>query len=249
MLKQTKTVSFFLLSFTVFGMIACQEKIDAQAVVSKSINVHGGDLYENSTIEFSFRDRDYKIHRDGGIYNYERIFTDSLGTFHDFLNNDYFAREIDGQHFRLSEEDSLAQANSLNSVVYFALLPYFLNDPAVYKTMLDDVEIDGENYYKIKVSFSPEGGGVDFEDEYVYWFNKDGFTMDYLAYSFHVNGGGTRFRKAINRREINGIIFQDYINYTAATEVENIANFDQLLKDNKLEQVSIIDLKNVVVRR
>ena len=73
--------------------------------------------------------------------------------------------------------------------------------------------------------------------------------MDYLAYSFHVNGGGTRFRKAINRREINGITFQDYINYTATTEVENIADFDQLLKDQKLEEVSIIDLKNVVVRR
>ncbi len=249
MLTHCKTVSLLFLSFTVLGLAACKEELDAQAIVSKSIEVHGGDLYENSNIEFSFRNRDYKIHRDGGIFNYERIFTDSLGTFHDFLNNDFFAREIGGQHFRLTDADSLAQANSLNSVIYFAILPYLLNDPAVYKTMLDDVEIDGETYYKIKVSFSPEGGGVDFEDEYVYWFNKESFTLDFLAYSFHVNGGGTRFRKAINRREINGITFQDYENYTAETEVENIANFDELFMNQSLKEVSIIDLKNIVVTR
>jgi hypothetical protein len=249
MLKKGKTLSFLILSFTVFGLGACQEKLDAQAIVSRSIEAHGGKHYENSAIEFSFRDREYRVHRDGGVFNYERIFTDSLGRFHDFLNNDFFVREMDGQHFRLSEKDSLAHSNSLNSVIYFALLPYFLNDPAVYKTMLDDVEIDGENYYKIKVSFSPEGGGVDFEDEYVYWFNKDGFTLDYLAYSFHVNGGGSRFRKAINRREVNGITFQDYINYTADTTLEDIAKFDELLMAKSLKEVSIIDIKNIVVRR
>jgi hypothetical protein len=37
----------------------------------------------------------------------------------------------------------------------------------------------------------------DFDDEYMYWI-KDTRKVDYLAYSYHVNDGGVRFRAAFN---------------------------------------------------
>ena len=69
------------------------------------------------------------------------------------------------------------------------------------------------NYDVIKVQFKASDGGEDFTDEYRYWFNKNTYLLDYLAYNYETNGGGVRFREAYNRSERMGMTFQDYINY------------------------------------
>ena len=53
--------------------------------------------------------------------------------------------------------------------------------------------------------------------------------------------------KAQNRRKINGILFQDYINYKPK---EKFVPLDQLLnlyEDQELVQVSLIENKNIKV--
>ena len=121
-------------------------------------------------------------------------------------------------------KDSIANvyANSVNSVHYFANLPYGLNDPAVNKEFLGEVAIKDKEYYKIKVTFDQKGGGKDYEDIYLYWFNKETFKPDYLAYKFYVDGGGIRFRVAYNERYLGGIRFVDYENYEASREETSI---------------------------
>ncbi len=86
-------------------------------------------------------------------------------------------------------------SNSVNSVAYFALLPFRLNDAAVNKRYIGTSEIKGEPYFEIEVTFQQKGGGKDHDDVFIYWIHQQHFTMDYLAYSFIVDGGGTRFRK------------------------------------------------------
>ena len=72
---------------------------------------------------------------------------------------------------------------------YFAQLPYGLNSPAVQKKILGEATINGNTYYEIEVTFSKEGGGIDFEDRFVYWIHKENFTVDFLAYRYATNGG------------------------------------------------------------
>ena len=98
-------------------------------------------------------------------------------------------------------------------MLYFFQLPYLLNDLAVKKIDQGIKQIKGENYYQIKVSFQIENGGEDFEDEYLYWIDVNTFEIDYLAYNYITDGGGVRFRSAINKRRVNGLLVQDYINY------------------------------------
>lgn len=237
----------FLLGLFI-GVWSCSEQaLDAQSIIDKTIASHGGDLYTHSTISFEFRDRSYRIHRDGGVYTYERMFQDSSGSFHDYLNNHYFVRELDERHFPLSSEDSIGLANGLNSVVYFALLPYPLNDEAVIKTLEGQETIKNIPYYKISVTFKQEGGGQDFQDEYLYWIHPENFTMDYLAYNFQENGGGTRFRAVSNRRNLNGILIQDYENFKGPDDDLRIQDLGLLYNQGKLQKVSDIDLKNVKV--
>jgi hypothetical protein len=137
----------------------------------------------------------------------------------------------------------------VNSVAYFALLPFGLNDPAVNKQLLTDEEIGGNWYYKIKVTFSQAGGGEDFEDVFVYWINKETFLMEYFGYSYLTDGGGIRFRKAINRREVGGIIFSDYINYQGEDTDTDVEGLAKRFSNDELNKLSEIILENLVVSR
>ncbi len=220
----------------------------AQQIVDAAIAKHGGSRYEDSRVKFEFRGRQYIATRQGHKFQYERIFTDTTGAqVRDVLANDGFYREVNGQRVELSAKDSSAYANSVNSVIYFALLPYFLNDQAVIKEYAGEATIKGKPYHKVKVTFRQEGGGKDFEDEYMYWIHKNDYTMDYLAYNFHTDGGGARFREAYRIRTSNGIQFADYHNYKPKTDNRKVAEFDSLLESGGLEKVSDIELEHVRV--
>jgi hypothetical protein len=239
-----------LLSLILFSLfiVSCSKQPDAEKIVQHSIKVHGGELIDRSIISFDFRGVNYMVHRDRGMFTYERVINDSTGRIHDFLNNDFFVRELDGQHYRLSSADSIKYSNSINSVVYFALLPYFLKDPAVLKKYMGTDEIDGKTYHKIRIGFNADGGGKDFEDEYVYWIDTETGHMDFLAYKFYTDNGGTRFRQAINRREINGITFQDYINFAHPDKEIDISEYPLLWKRGEAEEISRVILNDVRVR-
>jgi len=220
----------------------------AQQIVDKAIEVHGGKKYDRSIIQFRLRDKQYRSLRDNGAFVYSRTFTDTTGQLvYDVLQNSGFTRTINNVKVELPDERKKAFSNSVNSVIYFALLPYFLNDAAVQKEYLGEATIKGEPYHKVKVTFAKEGGGVAHEDEYVYWFHQKNHTMDYLAYSFVVDGGGTRFREAVNPRTIGGIRFQDYHNYTVAEKDFNIADYDKAFEAGKLKKLSEINLEEIQV--
>jgi hypothetical protein len=105
--------------------------------------------------------------------------------------------------------------------------------------------IGGRPYRMVEVIFEQEGGGRDWEDRFVYWFGEEDGMLDFLAYDF--GDGGTRFREAFNRREIEGILFQDYRNYTA-DEVTALHDYSTLFDRGQLTLVSTIELENVEVR-
>lgn len=218
-------------------------------VINKSIAQHGGKQIENSRIAFDFRDRHYVSERKGGLFTYERIWQDTTSgdRFRDVLTNERLYREINGERVALSAKDSAAYANSTNSVIYFALLPYFLNDPAVRKVYLGRGDMKGIPYHKVKVTFRQEKGGKDYEDEFVYWIHPENFTMDFLAYNYLTDGGGARFREAYNIRNIEGIRFADFINYKPVPDSREVAGFDETYNAGNMKELSRIETTDIEV--
>ncbi len=220
----------------------------AQTVIEKAIEVSGGEKYLNSTIRFDFRDRSYVGTRKNGLFIYERLFTDSLGNYHDILDNKGFTRRLNDQD--IDVVDSMAQkyTNSVNSVLYFALLPYGLNDPAVIKEYLGETEIGEKRYHKVKITFMQEGGGVDYQDVFVYWVNMENHFIDYFGYTYETDGGGKRFREAYDPQIVNGIRFQNYINYEPKEgDTTDITQFDSLYVSGQLDTLSLIELEQIEV--
>jgi len=225
------------------GLYCTRKANPAEEIVSRCIEAHGGASYDTIQIGFRFRNLFYTIDRAGGRFEYTRSFTDSLdNSIRDVLNNDQFTRFRNGMVAELEPKQIKAYSSALNSVVYFALLPSGLNDPAVIKEYLGQEDINDLPYYLIKVTFHEDGGGDDFEDEFLYWINQDTNLMDYLAYSFHVDGGGLRFREVISSRTDGGILLLDYNNYKPTDTSARLQDLSRLFQEGKLEKLSEIKL-------
>lgn len=194
--------------------------------------------------QFEFREAIYSFSHDKSGYRYtKKIANDSIQQL-DILTEDQFLRIVNGDTLDLTTKESDAAAASLNSVIYFVCLPQKLKDPAARLKEMETTTMNQQPYHVLHVSFREEGGGTDFEDEFMYWINHNTGMMDYFAYRYHVNGGGVRFRSAYNRRKVQGMIFQDYVNYEVPLET-NLMDIPDLYEKGHLKELSRIENKNI----
>ncbi len=228
---------------------SCEKaSMTAQDVIDNAIEISGGEKYRNIELEFDFRDKHYKSIRNNDSYQYERYFKDSINQIKDVLTNTGFQRFINGELATIPDSMATKYTSSVNSVHYFVLLPFGLNDAAVNKMYLGKVSIKDKEYHKIKITFDQEGGGEDFEDVFIYWIQVDTFKAAYIAYSYIEDDGfGLRFREAYNERFVNGLRFVDYNNYKPESDEKDVTSLDKLFADNKLQLLSKIETENVVV--
>lgn len=223
-------------------------KSEGEKIIEKSIEASGGENYENAEIEFTFRNRRYKSKRNGDLFRLERFVKDSLGsTTHDILSNEGLRRFVNNKAVTVPDSMITRISDGVNSVHYFVQVPYILNAPAAIVELVGENEVEGEEYFEVKVTFRKEGGGTDHEDEFMYWIHKEDFTVDYLAYRFYTNDGGIRFRKALNPRIIEGVRFVDYTNHKTNDLSTPLRELDSLYEQGALEFVSNINTENIEV--
>ena len=245
-----KYLSIFL--FTLLLVNCKNEKetklLTANEIINKSIDVSGGENVGNSEIFFGFRDKAYMARRNEGEFVLVRLFKKNKDSIADIYDNYGFKRMVNEEFVRVADSMATKYTASVNSVHYFSVLPYGLNDKAVNKVLLGEEQIKKKDYYKIEVTFNSEGGGEDHEDVFVYWVSKQLFKVDYLAYSYNEEDGvGMRFREAYNERYFNGLRFVDYNNYKAEDKTIKLADLGNAYEINELKLLSKIELENVKV--
>jgi len=219
----------------------------AHEIIDTSINVSGVDKIANSLLTFKFRDKNYFAVRNNGMFELSRVFTKNNDTINDILSNSGFKRIKNSKPLKIQDSMAIKFSESVNSVHYFSILPYGLNDKAVQKKLLGETKIRGDNYYKIQITFSKENGGIDFDDIFIYWIRKGDFKIGYIAYLFHTNGGGMRFREVRKEHIIAGISFVDYDNYKPKNSNIKLENLDKIFEKGELEKISEINLKDIKI--
>ena len=238
------TLPFLLL------LVACKDINDkkVEEIINKSIEVSGFNTNEID-ITFDFRAYHYEFFRKDYNFTYARTTIKDDKKIRDELSSTKgLKRFIDSVPESLTDSLAVVYSNSLNSVMYFFQLPKPLLDGAVHSELLDEIKIEEATYWTIKVYFSEEGGGEDYQDEYRYWINQDTYEIDYLAYNYITEGGGIRFRKAINKKRVKGILFQDYQNFSPSNKFEPLDSLPQIYEDGLLSQISLIENKNIIVQ-
>lgn len=240
-------LSIFIL-LLLFSCKTAKKELTAQQIIDKTILYSGADKVANSEISFQFRDKKYTAKRNNGTFKISRQFKNKrLDIEEDVVTNNNYYKYINGKEFFKTDSIIRINKNAVNSVHYFSVLPYGLNDKAVKKKLLPSVTLKNKEYYKIEITFSKNGGGEDFKDVFIYWIGKEDFLIDYLAYSYHTNGGGKRFRALKEQCVKNGIRFVDYINYKPNTKEITLLNIDKAFEKNQLTEVSQILLKDIEV--
>lgn len=247
---------------SVFFLAACQppgweadgtprlEETRAREVIAQAIQAHGGDLFETGTFHFHFRGADFRVIRENGYFYQERVREVEGATITEAMTNSGTYRWVNGTQVELGPDDERSLETAVNSVVYFAFLPYRLEDPAVIPRHLGERELEGASYDLVEVTFHQEGGGRDHDDRFLYWFHSVDRTLDFLAYYYHTGESGSRFRKAIHRRTVDGMVVQDYENYSGEMQGEGsgmqaLDRYEGLYREGALHLVSEVILEGV----
>lgn len=215
-------------------------------IIQNSQDSHGSAVLRDANISFHFRDHEYQRRFENGEEVFVRKTLGAKEIVLDEWKGSFLRRWINGKEISLSDSVQKLYMNSINSVFYFFTLPMKLNDDAVRTKYLGEETVSGTDYYKIEITFDEEGGGDDHEDIYVYWFNKDNYLLEYLAYQYFTNGGGMRFRSAINRQEIAGAIVQDYANYRPIANC-SVYELAKAMERGELVLISNITKLNIAI--
>ena len=232
-------------------LVSCSNSshISTSQIINKSIKAHGWDQ-EDFSIVFDFRDYQYELKRKNKFYSFQRTTKKEGNVVKDLMSSKKkLKRFINNKSVELSDSMTNVFSNSLNSVMYFFQLPRPLKDQAVITKYLGLAKIFNEKYWTIKVTFKENGGGKDYQDEFRYWININNGQIDYLAYNYLTEGGGTRFRQAVNKQLNQGFIFQDYINFKPNVKFVSLDSLPILFEAGNLIKVSNIKNKNIRVSK
>lgn len=236
----------YLLQFLIIGLlISCKNnQPDARELINNAMKAHGTAVASNGKLFFNFRGIDYSVARDNGNFKYQRHLMIGTDTIVDQLDNYGFKRFKNNIPQSLADSLASRYSSSLNSVVYFAQLPYGLDSKAINLKYIGKDSIKEKTYHAIEVTFNQEGGGEDPEDVFIYWIDVQDYFIDYLAYSFCEEECGYRFRESENRTSLkNGVIIQDYNNFKPKDTSIKITELGDLFNKGELVKLSDIDLK------
>ena len=184
-------------------------------IVAQSIEFHGGDLYEGSTIGMtitslsgSFR---VEATRDGS--RFEHVVTnpgrDGRPAREVRLTNDGVTERRDGAQIALDADGERRARAFVDARVFFPLLPYTLKGGDVRFEDRGLETWDGRELRRVKVTFTP-GSSNDADDAYTFWFDPQTGRVEQFGYDFD---NGLRFRKATAFRRVGGVLFSDQENY------------------------------------
>ena len=238
-----------ILLFLILVSCSNSSHFSTSQIINKSIKAHGWDQ-DNFSIVFDFRDYQYELKRKNKFYSFQRTTKKEGNVVKDLMSSKKkLKRFINDKSVELSDSMTNIFSNSLNSVMYFFQLPRPLKDQAVITKYLGLAKIFNEKYWTIKVTFKENGGGKDYQDEFRYWININNGQIDYIAYNYLTEGGGTRFRQAVNKQLNQGFIFQDYINFKPNVKFVSLDSLPILFEAGNLIKVSNIKNKNIRVTK
>ena len=241
-------VSTVALTAATFPTLAAGSSVPVRRleIVDRSIEHHGGDLYRSSETKL-------QVCSKSGCYDVRARLVDGLFSFevsgrvHEterrvWWSNDDLRLAVDGEPATFEAEMAQDLRDWVMARVYFCFLPFRLNDPDVLKEDLGRVSWNGRELDKVKITFEP-GSSTSSRDQYVYWLDPETGRVEQFAYSFQGNPGGLRFRRAMNHRRVEGILFFDQQNLGVEGQGLTVDEITPDFVAQRMRPISVIPLR------
>ncbi len=220
-------------------------------IVVRAIEHHGGELYRRSetALRLCSRSGCYQIRSrvDGGLFDHRVSGPYRGGQRTVRITNDSVSLESNGVPEPVPPEATQALRDWVMARVYFAFLPYRLDDPDVRYRDLGVERWRGRPLHRVKIGFAA-GSSTDADDEYLYWFDPETARLEQFAYSFAGDPGGLRFRRLSNYRRVGGILFFDQENLGVEGPGLGVDQIAPGFVRDRMRPVSEVTLRDVRVR-
>lgn len=120
----------------------------------------------------------------------EEVHTVDLKSRKTVINSPNYALGFDGKEVWLQEAKEKAFKGDKdfyhNLYFYFYAMPFVLADDGIIYEKTEDLVFDGKTYPGFKISYK-ENIGTSPDDNYIIYYNKDSYQMEWLAYTVTFN--------------------------------------------------------------
>lgn len=220
-------------------------EITGKNILDTCIKHQGGSIFNASKITFTTKDVGYEMinYEDKVKYTMTKSFKDGL---HIVTYDRGFV-----QYFR---NDTLREKSSYNNLVvnyrlekflYTLSIPFNLTFNGTKVERLEDVKIRSTDYYSLHITFAKVEGIP--ENQFILYINKENNQMEYLTLKYDLLGVPISFRKFINPRVINGVLFQDFISFTTTNEAPVLEEIYKEYNRATLKDSKPVTFKNIEV--
>jgi hypothetical protein len=228
--------------------IAAEARLE---IVARAIEYHGGDRYRHSEAELELCSGSgcyrIRVRTDGGLYAHEVSGPHRGRTRTVRADNDSVSVLRDGEPLAVLPEARQALRDWAMARIYFAFLPFRLEDPGVVHEDQGLEKWAGRRLHRVKVAFLA-GSSTDAGDEFLYWFDPDTARLEQFAYSFDGRPGGLRFRRLSNYRRVGGILFFDQTNLGVEGDGLTVDEISAEFVEERMRPVSEVALREITVR-
>ncbi len=215
-----------------------------EEILQLSQKKHGNDGYTKNNIQFYIETTRFQ-HK---IENYRPKLTQTRitddGTVHKAT---YYGGLI--QYYindSLQSEDRYPVQmleRSLYGLIYTSTLPLSLKGNDLKLELLQNVIIRQKEYITLKVT----NKDLQNDDVFILYLDKNNFELDYVALKHSLTSNYPQFRRFINQRPINGILFQDYIIFAPKTPELPLEEFYIQYNEASLKEIRTIKLDSIKV--
>ena len=218
-------------------------------IVAKSIEFHGGDLYEHSAVSLTISSLSGSFQivsrRQGPGFDYTVTGTAGRDQVErrTHYTNDTLEQWDYGEAVELDEETARRARAYVDARVFFPFLPYTLKGGDVHFEDQGLETWDDRELQRVKVTFTPDTSN-DADDAYLFWFDPDTGRLEQIGYDFN---GGIRFRKATSFTRVGGILFSTQENYAVDGDRVPVDTLTPEYVAEAMELLSIVELSDIEV--
>ncbi|MEP0264473.1 DUF6503 family protein [Dokdonia sp.] len=191
----------------------------------KAMDAHGGEeLFKKSLINFKIDETSFSLqYDDNGRADFKQIRQKDSDTHLLSYKYGLIQYRINDS---LQPEESYSQRMaeiSLFGLLYTFSIPFNLTTNDVIISRLPNVTIRQKEYYTLDIQFTKIPDLP--EDHFLLYIDVDSNEINYVALQHDLSGSRAQFRRMINPRRTEGILFQDYILFHAK---DTITTLDKL---------------------
>lgn len=211
----------------------------------KTLNTHGLTKFETSLLKFNFGTTEYTI---------TELNNRALYTMTRYLDHNVYKAIYDGGYLTYSINNELQEDSdfpyqivqrSLYGFAYCYSIPFSLQTNDVILERKTDVEIRNQDYYTLDVTFTKIPDTP--EDQIILYINKETNIIDYTAIKHLLTDFKPQFRRMINPRYIDGILFQDYIQFSSDNDDLKIDQYYSKYNSAELKDLRKVEITNIEV--